>query len=103
MPAGFDDWFGVAEEVDDRRDPLAVGSADRREPPVESLEIPALYHVARLEEALGNHDAAREYYQRYLDRWGEADLPIPEVREAQDGLAALSRSGMTLIARTLSH
>jgi tetratricopeptide (TPR) repeat protein len=54
-----------------------------------SLEIPALYHVARLEEALGNHDAAREYYQRYLDRWGEADLPIPEVLQAKARLAAL--------------
>jgi serine/threonine protein kinase/tetratricopeptide (TPR) repeat protein len=54
-----------------------------------SLEIPALYHVARLEEALGDHDAAREYYQRYLDRWGEADLPIPEVLQAKARLAAL--------------
>jgi tetratricopeptide (TPR) repeat protein len=48
-----------------------------------SLEIPALYHVARLEEALGNHDAAGEFYQRYLARWGEADLPIPEVLQAK--------------------
>jgi tetratricopeptide (TPR) repeat protein len=54
-----------------------------------SLEIPAFYHVARLEEALGNHDAAREYYQRYLDRWGEADLPIAEVLQAKARLAAL--------------
>jgi serine/threonine protein kinase/tetratricopeptide (TPR) repeat protein len=54
-----------------------------------SLEIPALYHVARLEEALSNHDGAREYYQRYLDRWGEADLPIPEVLQAKARLAAL--------------
>lgn len=48
-----------------------------------------MYHVARLEEALGNHDAAREFYQRYLKRWGEADLPIPEVLKAKDRLAAL--------------
>jgi serine/threonine protein kinase/tetratricopeptide (TPR) repeat protein len=54
-----------------------------------SLELPALYHVARLEEALGNHDAARDYYQRYLDRWGEADLPIPEVLKAKARLADL--------------
>jgi tetratricopeptide (TPR) repeat protein len=54
-----------------------------------SLEIPALYHVARLEEALGNHDVARNYYQRYLDRWGEADPPVPEVLQAEARLAAL--------------
>ena len=42
-----------------------------------------------LEEELGNHDAARETYQRYLDRWGESDLAIPEVLQAKARLAAL--------------
>ncbi len=52
-------------------------------------ESESLYHVARLEDATGETDVAREHYREFLARWGEADMPIPIVRDARDRLAAL--------------
>jgi non-specific serine/threonine protein kinase len=53
-------------------------------------EIPALYEIARLEEAAGELDAARGYYRQYLDHWGEADLPVSNVPDARARLKALA-------------
>jgi tetratricopeptide (TPR) repeat protein len=50
----------------------------------------ALYQLARLEDEAGNVASARQYYQEFLDRWGEADLPIPAVAEAKSRLATLA-------------
>ena len=50
----------------------------------------ALYGLARLEDEAGDVASARQHYQDFLDRWGDADLPIPAVAEAKDRLAALT-------------
>ena len=50
---------------------------------------PALYGLAKLEEAAGDMAGAREHYRRFLDAWGSAGLPGPEVPDAKARLAAL--------------
>ena len=52
-------------------------------------EIPVHYDLARLEEAEGDLASAREHYRRFLDSWGEAELPGPEVPDAKARLKAL--------------
>jgi tetratricopeptide (TPR) repeat protein len=49
----------------------------------------AHYELGRLSEELGQRAAAREHYEAFLARWGNADLPIPQVAEARSRLAAL--------------
>lgn len=49
----------------------------------------ALYAMARLEEEAGDLASARQHYRQFLARWGEADLPIPDVQEAKSRLAKL--------------
>jgi tetratricopeptide (TPR) repeat protein len=51
--------------------------------------IPALYHVARLEQRAGKLDEARRHYREFLDHWGDVDMPVPMVEEAKRALAAL--------------
>jgi hypothetical protein len=36
----------------------------------------ALYDLARLEEDAGDLENARRHYREFLDRWGDADMPI---------------------------
>lgn len=50
----------------------------------------ALYELARLEDQAGDQASARQHYEDFLDRWGDADLPIPAVAEAKDRLAILT-------------
>jgi tetratricopeptide (TPR) repeat protein/tRNA A-37 threonylcarbamoyl transferase component Bud32 len=50
----------------------------------------ALYELARLEDEAGDVASARQHYQEFLDRWGDADLPIPAVAKAKSRLAALA-------------
>lgn len=52
-------------------------------------EIPALYEIARLEEAAGELEAARGRYRQYLDHWGQADRPVVNVPDARARLKAL--------------
>ena len=51
--------------------------------------IPVLFKLAQAEEANGRFDEARRYYQAYLDRWGNADIKIPNVTESRRRLDAL--------------
>ena len=48
-----------------------------------------LYAMARLEEETGDLASARQHYREFLDRWENADMPIPEVDDAKARLAAL--------------
>ncbi len=50
----------------------------------------ALYELARLEDRAGDVASARQHYKEFLDRWGDADLPIPAVDAARSRLAALT-------------
>ncbi len=52
-------------------------------------EIPVLYELAKLEEEVGDLSAAREHYRKYLEHWGNADMPIVNVPDAKTRLAAL--------------
>ena len=38
----------------------------------------------------GDQASARQHYEDFLDRWGDADLTIPAVAEAKDRLAILT-------------
>jgi hypothetical protein len=51
------------------------------------------YELARLEGQKGNVEAARKYYRRYLDHWGETDIPIVEVEKARVRLRELGSPG----------
>ena len=51
----------------------------------------ALYELARLEDEAGDVASARQHYQDFLDRWGDADLPIPAVAKAKARMATLAR------------
>ena len=51
---------------------------------------PALKRLGELYEAKGDLPKAREYYQKFVDRWRKADLQFqPQVTEAKARLAAL--------------
>jgi tetratricopeptide (TPR) repeat protein len=50
----------------------------------------ALYELARLEDQAGDVASARGHYQEVIDRWGDADLPVPLVGEAKERMAALT-------------
>jgi tetratricopeptide (TPR) repeat protein/TolB-like protein/predicted Ser/Thr protein kinase len=52
-------------------------------------DIPALYHVARLEQRAGNADEARRLYREFLGHWGAADMPVPIVQRAREQLVSL--------------
>jgi len=49
----------------------------------------ALYELGRLNDELGQADAARDNYRRFLARWGEADMSLPAVAMAKARMAAL--------------
>jgi tetratricopeptide (TPR) repeat protein len=53
------------------------------------VETQCLYPMAKLEEAAGEVESAREHYQLYVKRWGAADVPIPGIDNARARLAAL--------------
>jgi tetratricopeptide (TPR) repeat protein len=51
--------------------------------------ITVLFSLAQAEEASGRFAEARRYHQAYLDRWGDADIEIPNVAESRRRLGAL--------------
>jgi tetratricopeptide (TPR) repeat protein len=51
--------------------------------------VPMHYDLGRLLESEGDLAAAREHYRTYVDRWGDADIPIPNVETAKARLKAL--------------
>jgi len=53
------------------------------------LETRCLYPLAKLEEAIGDTESARQHYLLYVKRWGTADVPIPGIEDAKARLAAL--------------
>jgi tetratricopeptide (TPR) repeat protein len=53
--------------------------------------IVALYQLGVLEEKMGEPGSARTSYRRFLDLWGDADLPVPEVAKAKARFAALEQ------------
>jgi tetratricopeptide (TPR) repeat protein len=55
------------------------------------LRIPVLCELARLEEASGRFADARRHYKAYLDRWGSADVDIPNVADGRTRLDALNK------------
>jgi tetratricopeptide (TPR) repeat protein len=55
--------------------------------PVQQTEV--LYPLARLEQAEGRIDDARRHYSAYLERWGEADVPVIGVKDARKQLQIL--------------
>ena len=54
-----------------------------------AFRIPFYYELARLEEEAGLLAEAREHYNLYLERWGHADVSIPNVDDARSRLARL--------------
>ncbi len=58
------------------------------------VQIPSLYHLARLLDETGDGAGAARRYREFLDHWEEARRPLPWVAEARERLAALgSRAG----------
>jgi tetratricopeptide (TPR) repeat protein len=53
------------------------------------LEPRYVLELARLLDQEGDHDAARQEYQRFLDLWNNADPDLPELAEARTRLARL--------------
>jgi tetratricopeptide (TPR) repeat protein/TolB-like protein len=53
------------------------------------LEPRYVLELARLLDQEGDHDAARQEYQRFLDLWNDADPDLPELAEARTRLAQL--------------
>ncbi len=51
--------------------------------------IPLHDELGRLLEEEGDLAAAREHYRTYVDCWGNADIPIPNVETAKARLKAL--------------
>jgi hypothetical protein len=47
------------------------------------------YQLAQALELAGQRERARGYYQTFLDHWGKADQPPPEVEEARSALRRL--------------
>ena len=47
------------------------------------------YELAQLLEAEGDLAAARGYFQTYVDCWGKADIPTPNVETAKARLKVL--------------
>jgi len=68
------------------RDLLLTGKED-----IATFRIPVLYELAHLEESSGRFADARRYYRSYLDRWGSADVEIPNVAESRKRLEALDK------------
>ena len=54
-----------------------------------AYQIPFHYELARLLDAAGRGAEAREHYEAYLARWGEADVPIANADRARARLADL--------------
>jgi serine/threonine protein kinase/tetratricopeptide (TPR) repeat protein len=94
-------WAGVLEARGDRvgaiaayRDNLQNPWGCCRPPPIHGARwsirrIPVLYELGRLLEEEGDLTAAREHYRAYLDRWGNADVAIPNVEKAGARLKAI--------------
>ena len=53
------------------------------------FRIPFYYELGRLEEEAGRLAEARQYYEAYLERWGQADVSIPNVDDARERLKKL--------------
>ena len=47
------------------------------------------YDLARLEDRAGDHAAAREHYARFLELWGDTDIPLPDAERARERLGEL--------------
>jgi tetratricopeptide (TPR) repeat protein len=50
------------------------------------------FRLARLYERLGNPDRARQWYERFLEDWKDADPDIPELVEAKKRFSDLNQS-----------
>ena len=56
---------------------------------IDLLHTRIRYELARLEGETGDIANAQKHYREFLDRWGEADVEIPEVNDAKSRLANL--------------
>jgi len=89
------EWYLRGQILDAKGDAAGAAEAFSRAqtaPPywmdcVESVMV--VYLRARAEEKAGNPVAAREHYEQFLNYWGQADVPIPEVEDARARLKAL--------------
>jgi tetratricopeptide (TPR) repeat protein len=70
------------------REMLKPSVRSRGESPVDTTL--ALYELARLEDQAGDQASAGQHYQEFVDRWGDADLPIPAVAEAKERITVLA-------------
>lgn len=99
---GFDDhslylYFAAREREKAGRDEAAAGFFRRllslQTGRLRHPDLYALSHFAlgRIAEARSDAAGARQYYERFLDLWKNADEGLPEVAEAKMRLAALDR------------
>ena len=51
------------------------------------MHVRSLYFLAQIAERRGDRDKAREYYQRFVDLWGNGDIDRERVAEARKKLA----------------
>ena len=50
--------------------------------------VRSLYFLGKIHEERGEQDKARQYYQRFVDFWGEGDLDRERIEEAKGKLAS---------------
>ncbi len=50
------------------------------------LYVRALYTLGVLHSDLGDDSQSRDYFERFLEHWGDADWDLPEVRDARSRL-----------------
>ena len=74
----------AANVLENLRPDYVVGGAD-------VLRIRMLFTLGKLKLQLGDPDAAREYFTRFLAHWGDADWDLEEVDEAKVLLAELEQ------------
>ena len=73
----------------DQRAAASAGNGVARNSLGAAFRIPFHYELGRLKEDAGRLAEARQHYTAYLERWGNADVSIPNVDDARSRLAKL--------------
>jgi tetratricopeptide (TPR) repeat protein len=81
----------LARDAFERARSLRHTALDAGTAPAEVYAVLARYQLARVLEKTGQADAARKQYEDFLAHWGHADLQLPEVEDARQSLARLSK------------
>ena len=76
--------LGEKEKAAETLEELLESGFERVGHPV--LYVQALYTLGVLYSELGDEAKSREYFERFLEHWGDADWDLSEVRDARTRL-----------------